>query len=888
MNGVRALVHRVRGTLLRGRLDDQLDEEIRAHLELQAEEFVRQGMSPEEARVSARRRFGGVDQVKERYRDGRGLLVVENFARDLRYGARLLGRTPGFAIIAVVTLAIGIGASTAIFTMLNRALFQPLPVRNPGELVALNNSGGGNRMFPTFSYPTYLDLRDRNRSFAALVGYRFAPVSVSHDGVNERLWSYVVTGNYFEMLGVNAAVGRVIAPADDVERSGHPVTVVSYKFWQQRLGGAADVLNRNVLVNGRTYTIIGVAPKGFFGTEVASAPDLWFPMAMLPEIEAGTSQLDERRVEQIFVIARLKPGVAMAQAAAEMTAAAMQLEREHPEINEGKRITLSRPGLIGNAMRGPVLGFSALLLLISGLVLLLACTNLANLLLARAADRRREIAVRLSLGASRLALVRQLVTESLLLSCAAGAVGLLLAFWMVRLLMAFKLPVDIPLTLDLPIDYRVLLFTIVLSIATGVLFGLLPALQSTRADLTTALKDGGPAGHAHDSRWKKALIVVQVAVSLVLLVAGGLMVRALARAQAIPLGFTPEQALEVSFDLRLQGYSAAQGREFQARLLERVRALPGVRHAALADMVPVDLHFGRARVYAETTAADSEGRAPLSFASRVSPGYFQAMNTRLEEGRDFTAFDDQGATRVAIVNRAFVRRLWPGQSALGQRFRLGSDDAPVLQVVGVAQDGKYAGFNEQALPAAYLPIRQSYSGSTTVIVRTGGSVPGTIALVQREVAAMDANIPIGAARSLVERLAVPLFPARLTAWMLGSFGVLALVLAAVGLYGVMSYMVASRTHEIGVRMAMGARRADVLALVLRQGIGLTIVGLALGVVGALAVTPLMRALLYGVSSRDAFTYASVLVVLGGVALIACLVPARRATLMDPVFALRGE
>jgi predicted permease len=886
MTSLRTLVHRLRGTWLRSRLDDELDEEIRVHLDMQAEEFVRQGMSPGEARLAARRRFGGVDQVKETYRDRRGLPAIESFVRDLQYSARLLGRAPGFAVVAIITLAIGIGASTAVFTLLNRAMFQPLPVREPGRLVALNNSAP-NRMMPTFSYLTYLDLRDRHTVFDGVVGYRFAPISVSHDGVNERLWSYIVTGNYFDLLGVRAARGRTIGPSDDVGRGAHPVTVVSYRFWQQRLGGAPDALNRTVLVNGRRYTIIGVAPQEFFGTEVVAAPDLFFPMAMQPEIESGSPSLDDRRVEPIFVIARLRPGVTIDQAGAAMAAAAMQLEQEHPEINEGKRITLTRPGLVGNMMRGPVLGFTALLLLISGLVLLLACTNLANLLLARAADRRREIAVRLSLGAARATLVRQLLTESLLLSGAAGILGLLLAFWMVRLLTAIRLPVDLPLALNLPIDIRVLAFNVGLSILTGVLFGLLPALQATKADLVTALKQGGTAGHPHDSTWKKGLIVVQVAVSLVLLVAGGLMMRALARAQTIPLGFTPEGAIEVSFDLRLQGYSPAQGREFQERLLERVRTFPGVRHAALADMIPVDLHFGRSRVYAEGSAPETAGRGPVAFRSRVSTGYFAAMNTRLEEGRGFSEFDDAGSTGVAIVNRALVRRLWPDGRAIGRRFRIG-EDGPMLEVVGIAQNGKYAGFNEDPQPFVYRPIRQSYSGSTSVVVRTDGNMASMIGLVQREVRAMDPNMPIGSARTLVERLAVPLFPARLTAWLLGSFGALALVLAAVGLYGVMSYMVASRTHEIGVRMAMGARRADVLTLVLGQGLRLTAAGLAVGVCGALVLMPLMRSLLYGVSSRDALTYASVLVVLGLVALVACLVPARRATRMDPVFALRGE
>jgi macrolide transport system ATP-binding/permease protein len=886
VTGLRTWVLRVKGTLLRRRLDDELEEEIRSHLEMQADEFVRQGISADEARLEARRRFGGVEQVKETYRDRRGLPAVESLARDLRYSARLLGRAPVFAGVAIATLGIGIGASTAMFTLLNRAMLQPLPVSEPGQLVSLNNSAP-NRVFPTFSYPTYLDLRDRNTVFAGLAAYRFVPISVSHSGVNERLWGYIVTGNYFEMLGVTAAQGRMLVPSDDVGRGAHAVTVVSYRFWQQRLGAATDVLSRTVLVNGRNYTIVGVAPQQFYGTEVASSPDLWFPMSMQPQLDMGSDWLDDRGVENIFVIARMKPDVTIEQARAAMTAAAIQLEHEHPALNEGKRITLTRPGLMGSMMRGPVLGVTALLLLISGLVLLLACTNLANLLLARAADRRREIAVRLSLGAGRVALVRQLLTESLLLSGAAGFVGLLLAFWMVRLLVAFKLPVDIPLALDLPIDGRVLAFNVLLSIAAGVFFGLLPALQSTKADLATVLKGSGPAGDSRDSTWKKGLIVAQVALSLVLLVAGGLTVRSLARAQAIPLGFTPEQAIEVTFDLRLQGYSPAQGREFQQRVLERVRPLPGVQHAAIADMIPVDLHFTRSRVFAEGTAPESSGRAPRAFTSRVSTSYFQTMNTRLEEGRDFTDFDDEGSTRVAIVNRALVRRFWPDGDAIGRRFRLG-EDGPLLEVVGIAQDGKYAGFNEDPHPFVYRPIRQSYAGSTSVIVRTRGDTASMIAVVQREIRAMDPHMPFGNARTLVERLALPLLPARVAAWLLGSFGALALVLAAVGLYGVMSYMVSSRTHEIGVRMAMGARRADVLALVLGQGLRLTAIGLAIGIAGALVLTPFMRALLYGVSSRDALTYASVLVVLALVALVACLVPARRATRMDPVWALRGE
>ena len=885
----RTIAARIRATLLKRRLDEELDEEIRGHLEMQAEEFVRQGMTPDEARLAARRRFGGVDQVKEEYRDRRGIPFVESFGRDLRYSFRLLGRSPGFAAIAILTLAIGIGATTAVFTVLNRAFLQALPVTDPDRIVALNNTSP-NRTFPTFSYANYRDVRDRTRTFSGLIAYRYAPLSVSHDGINERLWGFVVTGNYFDVLGVRPAAGRLIALSDDQARGAHPVVVVSYKFWQQRMGGARDIVGRSLLANGRSYTIVGVAPQGFFGTEVVSAPDLFFPMAMLGEIEGARTWLDDRGVEILFVVGRLRPDVSRGQAQADVTAAAIRLEDEHPRENQGKRIALSTPGLIGSMMRAPVLGFAGLLMVIAGLVLLLACTNLANLLLARAADRRREMAVRLSLGAGRALLVRQLLTESLLLSAAAGVLGLLLAWWLVQLAGQFKLPVDIPLTIDLPVDRRVLMFNVLLSMLTGVMFGLVPALQATKADLVSALKDGGTAGPRHESTWKKGLIVVQVAVSLVLLIGGGLMLRALARAQTIPLGFTAERAAEVSFDLRLQGYQPTAGREFQRRLLERIRALPDVRYAALADVIPVDLHFGRARVVPEGTAPETAARAPLAFNNRVTPGYFQAMDTRLEEGRDFTDFDNETSTRVAIVNRAFARRMWPGQTAVGRRFilRLNDQDRRLIEVVGIAADGKYASLNETNQPMVYRPLWQSYSGATTVVVRTSARLPSMLALVQGEVHRLDPHIPIGSARTLTERLALPLFPARMTAWILGSFGALALVLAAIGLYGVMSYMVSTRTREIGVRIAMGARAADVLTMILRQGLTLTAVGVVAGVFLAVLLARLMRALLFGVSITDVPTYAGVVVLLGLVSLIACFVPAQRATKTDPLNALRAE
>jgi predicted permease len=807
--------------------------------------------------------------------------------QDLRYGLRMLRKTPGFTAIAILSLALGIGANTAIFSLVNTALLRPLPVENPEELVALGNAEA-NRLFPTFSYPNYRDLQERNQVLSGLMAYRFAPLSLSYDGINERLWGYVVTGNYFEVLGVKAAQGRLISTDDDRTPGGHPVAVLSYKSWQSRFGGDANITGKEILVNGRSYTIIGVAPQGFAGTEIIAAPEVWFPMAMQAQIEVGDSWLTKRGVENIFLQGRLKDGISAPQAQAALNSIAAELEREYPEINEGKRVSVAPIGLMGGTRQGLVLGFVGLLMAGVGLVLLLACTNLANLLLARATERRREIGVRLALGASRFQLVRQLLTESMLLAVGGGALGILLAFWLVDMAVALKPPVDVPLSIDLHIDYRVLIFTALLTLVTGLLFGMLPALQATKTDLLAALKDETALGSHRGSRLKNGLLVFQVAVSVVLLIGGGLMLRSLQKAQTVDLGFDPQNAIELSFDLRLQGYDDAQGREFQKRLLERVRALPGVQEAGTANLVPVDLHFGRVPVFIEGQLPERGANAPRAMSNRVSPGYFKAMSTRLLQGRDFTEMDNEAATRVVIVNETFARQFWQGENPIGKRFSIENPEAPKLQIIGVAQDGKYAGLNEEAKPFIYRPVWQSYSGSTSLIVRGETEPQRLIAAVRGQLQQLDANLPISSAKTLVERLALPLLPARLAAVALGSFGLLALALAAIGIYGVMSYAVTRRTREIGIRMALGAQRGDVLKLVMRQGTRWTLIGITLGLLASLALTRLMKNLLFGVSATDPLTFIFISVLLAGVTLLACYVPARRATKVDPMVALRYE
>jgi macrolide transport system ATP-binding/permease protein len=874
---LRSLFARLVGVSGRARRDRELAEELETHLQMQVEENLRAGMSPAEARRQALVKLGGVAQTLEECRRQRRLPLIETLIKDLRYGLRRLARSPGFTLVAVISLALGIGANTAIFSLVNTALLRPLPVERPEQIVSLANAAGA-RGFPAFSYPNYKDLRDRSADvFDGLYAYRFAPLSVSHEGTSERLWGYVVTGNYFDVLGVKAVLGRALTPDDDRLPGAHPVTVLSYESWQRRFGANPAAVGKSVIVNGRSYEVVGVLPRGFYGTEIIAAPELWFPMSMQAEIEVGNSWLDKRGVENLFIQGRLRPGLSAQRAQAALDRVASQLEREFPEVNEGRRVTLSAPGFITAAMRGAVLGFTGLLMVVVAFVLLLACVNLANLLLARAAERRKEIAMRLALGASRLRLVWQLMAESMLLAAVSGAAGLLLAYWLVRAAAGLKPPVDVPLAIDLHLDYRVLAFTCVVSLLTGVLFGLLPAWQATKVDLLPALKDETASGGLGRSWWKGGLIVLQVALSLVLLVGGGLMLRALQRSQSLDLGFEPKGAAEVSFDLRLQGYDEARGQEFQRRLLERARALPGVRAAGLVDLPPVDLHFSRDSVFAEGQLPERDARAPRVMVSRAGPGYFQAMGTRLVRGRDFDERDDEKAPPVAVVNETFARRFWPGEEPLGRRFRLGGRGAPLLEVVGVVEDGKYAGLNEEPQGYVVRPLAQTYTGTNTLILRTDADPKALIALVRGEVRQLDPHLPVSG-KTLEERLAMPLLPVRVGAALLDGFGI----------YGVMSYAVSRRTREIGIRMALGARASHVLGLTLRQGMAPVVVGVGVGLAAALGLTRLAGSLLFGVSASDPLTYVGVAVLLTAVALLACYIPASRAAKVDPLVALRNE
>ncbi len=811
---------------------------------------------------------------------------MDRLALDLRLALRRLRQNPTFSAVAVLTLALGIGANTAIFSIINAALLRPLPVAHSAELVSVNETIGG-RTFPALSIPNYRDLRDRNTVLSGLAAYRFLPASLGLPGGSQRLWGYLVTGNYFDLLGVRALRGRVLRPDDDLRPGGHPLAVVTYACWRNRFGADPDIAGRTVKFNGMDFTILGVTPPEFFGTELYFAPEVFFPMMMQKQLEGGGGYLDERGAGNTFIVGRLKPGVNMMRAEAGLNSVARGLAREYPRDDAGMKITLTRPGLAGSYLRGPVIGFAAALFGVSCLVLLVACTNLAGMLMARAADRRKEIALRLAVGAARGSLVRQLLTENLVIAILGGAGGTLLALWIADALAAWHPPTDIPLVIAAAPDARVLLFALLVSVLTTLLFGLLPALQAARTNLVAALKNEAISERLRHWQLRDYMVATQVALSTVLLVCSVLVVRSLRRALDAPIGYNPREAVTASFDLNIQGYSEERGRQFQRRLLDKVRAIPGIRSAALIDWLPLTLNISSDAIYIEGQPIPKATEAPIAYDFSVSPDYFRTMQTRILQGREFDARDKQDGPRVAVVNQAFVDRLMHGGNPIGKRFRTSPEGKPT-EIVGVAEDGKYFSLAEERSPAYWAPLEIWYSANASLVARTRLSGMQAVRLIEEAARDLDPALPLYSAGTLLERLDLPLFPARMAASALGAFGVLALVLAATGIYGVMAYAISRRTREIGIRMAIGANRSQVLAIVARRALLLFGSGIAAGLVLALAAGRFLEQILYGVRPADPATLAIVLLLMAAIASLACWIPARRAMRINPITALRQE
>ncbi|MGB6942145.1 MAG: ABC transporter permease [Bryobacteraceae bacterium] len=805
---------------------------------------------------------------------------------NVTFAFRRLCSSPGFTTAAILTLALGIGANSTIFSLVNAVVFRPFGVERQNELVSFNFHTS-KAEFPMLSYPNYKDYRDRNTVLSGVAMYRFIAANMSRAGSgNVRLWGYEVSGNYFDLLGVRAIRGRVLHAADDVKRGGHPLAVVTYSCWQARFGGDPDIVGKHVKIGGLDYSIVGVTPPAFIGTELVYTPEIFVPMAMAEQIEQ-MKWLDNRGNSNGMVVGRLKPGISLLSAQAAVNTIANQLGREYPKDDAGISIVLSAPGMAGSFLRGPITGFSAVLMAVAGMVLLIACVNLASLLLARATDRRKETAIRLALGASRGQLLSQLLTESLMLSVAGGAAGVLLAYWLIALVNAWRPPIDVPVVPYVVMDHRVLLFTAAIALLAGILFGLAPALQSTRASVAGAMKNDAPSESLRRFGLRDILVASQVALSVVLLIGSILVVRSLQHALSLNLGFNPEHAAVLSYDFAAQGYSEERGREFQRRLLEKVRATPGIEAAGVIDGLPLTLNISNSGVFFEGKPEPRAGDVPLANMYYIGPRYLQAMRTRLIAGRDLDQRDTKDAPMVALVNQSFVRQLLPGEDPIGARFRH-APNKPWIKIVGVVEDGKYRSLGEKPSPTVFEAIEQNWSPDQTLVARSPLPESETVRLMRRAVVELDPSLTVFDDGSLTSALGLALFPAKLAAVVLGSFGLLALLLAATGVYGIMAYAVSKRTREIGIRMALGAAPSQVARVVLRRTALLFASGTAIGLATAFAGGKFFGQVLYGIGAHDPLTYVLAIVFMALIAFAACWFPARRAMHLEPLTALRTE
>ncbi len=810
---------------------------------------------------------------------------------DLRIALRMLRKSPGFTAVAVLTLALGIGANTAIFSVADRLLVRSLPVQEPEKLMALGFEYREGPVIGYFNFPLFRDYQRGNTAFSHLTAVAERSVGLGTGGATERHRALLVSGNYFAMLGVNAALGRTFAQNEGIELDDAPVAVLSHGLWQRQFGADPQVIGRNVTVNGKPFTIIGVAPREFTGTTRGQIPDIYVPITMYGQLTSerpgGEHPLNTRYFMWHQIMGRLKENTSQAQAQTTMRALATSVHAVTPANTDTNILLMPAAQGFTQGVRDARLPIH-LLMATAGLVLLIACANLANLQLVRAATRSREFAVRLALGARRGRLVRGLLTESVVTALLGGGLGIAVALWLTEVLNGFR-PPEVSFELVSGLDARVLAFAFTASVLTGIIFGLAPAWRASRLELVPELK-GTTASATSGRRWnlRSALVVTQVALSLLVLISAGLCLRSLKNMQQINPGFEPSRIALMSFDLELNNYDDAQAQDFFQRLLERTRLLPGVEAASLSMVTPLSGGSpGMSLEQVEGYQPTNERERPTGDINFVSPDYFRALGVTLLQGREFNETDTAAGQRVMVVDEAFARRYWPDQSALGRRvFTHGRPDP--VEVVGVVRSTRNRRLTQEPHRTMFFPMTQMPSKGMTLVVRTGLEPGGTIASVRSIVKSMDANVPMFRVRTMEQQMSSAMAMQRMAASLLTGFGAVALALAALGIYGVLAYSVSRRTREIGVRMALGAQITDVLGMVLKQGLALIVVGMALGLGGAVAVTRLLSSFLYETKPLDPVTFVAVALLLAAVSLFACWLPARRAARVDPMKALRTE
>jgi len=939
MTWLRMVMARFNALLRKKRLEQELDDELRAHREMLAEENERKGMSPEEAHYAALREFGGVEQAKELYREQRGLPMIETLIQDIRYGFRTLAKSPGFAAVVILSLALGIGANTAIFSLIDAVMLKMLPVKQPEQLVLLrwawrgrpgvmpdfiHNLTGDSDDDPTgrltstsFSYPFFEGVHSQKQVFSNVLAFANADrLNLSSAGQPGSAACQFVSGDYFSALGVQAMVGRVIASTDDAPGAA-PAAAISYGYWTRRFGRDPSVLGKTISVNGVPFTLVGVAAPEFFGLEPGTSIDVWIPLRTQPQVMpswtesaiGGTSKFLNSEDWWVVILGRLKPGVTEPQARAALdvklsqsVAAIGKAATKHSgdRTLEPPKIDLTPAGKGLDALRREFSQPLFILMAVVGLVLLIACANVANLLLARATARQKEIAVRLALGAGRRRLIRQLLTESLLLASAGAALGLIFAYWASDVLLALMSSGRNHIALHVSPDLEVLGFTAVVSLLTGIIFGLAPALRGTRLDLTPALRESasgfaGARRHAWVSRFdlSKALVISQIAMSLLLLIGAGLFVRTLTNLENEDIGFDRRNLLLFGIDPTQAGYKGANLANFYQELQRRIGGLPGVRSASLSRHTLIDggisIDGFSIQGYTPKPGEAEDGSVAVHF-NAVGPRFFETFGIPLVLGRAISERDDGGAPRVAVINSTLARKFFEGSNPIGRRFGGENNKSSDISIVGVVSDTKYGQLRAEAPPTVYVPYAQNIEGlgAMDFEVRTDGDPKRWTSAVHQTVQELDKNLPLFDVKTQTEQIDQATFQERLSAALSSVFGLLALVLACVGLYGIMAYAVARRTHEIGIRMALGAERGNILRMVVREALLLVIPGTLVGVTLALAASRVIASMLYGLKPTDPVTIVAAVGLMASVAVLAGYLPARRASRVDPMVALRYE
>ena len=877
---------RLRSLFRRRKAERELQEEIDFHLQALADQYLAQGMTPEGARAAARREMGHLESVKEECRGARNVNFIENVFTDLHFGLRVLRRNPGFSALAILCLTLGIGANASVFSWIEGLLLRPYPaVANQERLFVLAGTARGTAGFDAVSWPDLVDFRRSCTLCDSLIAEKIMGATLSIGDRAEYGVGSLVSSNYFDAMGVSPFMGRGFRPEEDYGRNAHPVAVISYQLWQNRFRGDPNIIGKTQMLNGLPHTIVGVAPKGFYGTFVGYSWQFWVPISMQERFEPGGYKMENRGERWIEGFARLKPGVTAEQAQSEISAIAQRLENSYPAMDKGRGIKLLplwKAPFNGSSVMLPTLGIA---LGIGAFVLLIVCANVSNLLLVKFIAQRHEITARLALGAARGRILQQLLTEGLMLSAIGGSGGIVLAYWC-RNLMALLVPSrGVPIFMPGRMDWRVLVLTVGVCMTTTVLFALVPVFESRKVDIASALKSesGTVTGSRGRARIRAGLVVIQVSLSFVLLVGASLVVLSLNKIRTGNPGFSMDGVLNTAVNLMASGYDTQRAKNFQDAFMQRVQALPGVESAAYARVTPFSYRSYTAAPIAVDGFQPAPNEQPTLEYNEVSPDYFRTMGISLISGREFTRADNETSPPVAIVNEVMVKQYWHGENPIGERLQV---NGRWLQVVGVAKVSKYRSILETPQPFFYVPLRQNFAPTVGVNIRTQQPADVIARALASEVHALDPDLAPYAVITMREQVERATQSQHVAVTLLSVFGGLAVLLAAIGLYGVMSYAVSQSTRELAVRMALGARTADLLRIVLSQGLSLTGAGVIVGTIIALGGTRLLGYLLYKVSPRDPVAFASAFAIMMLASVTACLLPAWRAMRTDPVRALR--